>query len=285
MRHLLLWDIILSKLRRVRRGRSVSSLLFDHFIHDFLLSSLFILPYDFLFQSLSLLISLVFLFFFLLVKIKASRFKSFIIYDVLFNKLIWSYSFFTHIVSPISWKFLTTLFLHLIVIDSWRDLLYISWIRTVQLVSGVKRRLAFVIKVLVQIDSFACCPLLHIGVDLCSIFKLNWFYMMRVFDSILHVSLVLTFESLRVPLCVWLKKTSIGIIMLIYTIEVFLWWMNFSSSSLQKADSGVFFVEILLVLLWKQTYHFKYLIKKNKNVVTDRIELSTLALLAPCSTD
>lgn len=235
--------------------------LLDDFIHHFLLSSLFILFNDLLFKSSSIFLLLLLLVIFLLVEVEISRFEATVLNNVLFNNLIWPYSFLTNII--VSWE-LATVF---IIFKSWScrilKLFHITWIWTIELVSRIKRRLPVFILVLVQVDSLSLVPFEHIWIYLCAVIKSHWSNMMRILDAILHIDLVLTFEPLWVPFRVWVKKTSVWVVMLVDGCEVLLRRMNFACSSLQKANSRVLFIKIFLILDSKELTILN--IKVNRN--------------------
>jgi len=236
------------------------SFLLDNFINHLLLSSLFILfhdfffPFSFLFLFLSIH-SLIFLsLFILLLKIVVSRFEPLIIDHVLFNNLVWSHSLFAHSTSrpSISSKFNPTCFL-LVVSQSWVILrFYISWIRGVKFVSWVKRRLAFVVRVMVYVNFLPSVSLNQVRIDLSPVIRKYLIDILRVFDTILHVLLVLAFKSLLIPFRIRFEEPRVWLVVLIGCIVVSLCRMNFRAPSLQEAYAGVLFVKVLLVLKWNE---------------------------------
>lgn len=275
----LFWTQSISKFRR-QRNRSLLnfiiisrlgltwhySLLFlcsllDNFIHHFLLSSIFILFNDLFFKFSSFFLFLLLLIIFLLVKVKISWFEPTFLNNVLLNNLIWSNSFFTHIVVS---RELATVF---VIFKSWSrwvlKLLHITWIWTIKLVSRIKRRLPVFVLVLVQVNSLSLVSFEHIRVYLSSVLKSNRSNMMWILDTILHIDLILTFEPLLVPFRVWVKKTSVWVVMLVDSWEVFLGRMNFACSSLQKSNSWVLFIKIFLILDSKELTILN--IKVNRN--------------------
>lgn len=220
--------------------------LLDDLIHHLLFSSFFILFNDLFFKFSSFFLFFLLLIVFLLVKVKVSWFEASVLNYVLFNNLIWPHSFFTYIVVS---RELAAVF---VIFKSWScwilKLLHITWIWTIKLVSRIKRRLAVFILVLVQVNSLSLVPFKHIRVHLRSVLKNSRSDMMRILDAILHIDLVLTFEPLLVPFRVWVKKTSVWIVMLVDSWEVFLRRMNLACTSLQKSNSWVLFIKIFLIL-------------------------------------
>jgi len=134
----------------------------------------------------------------------------------------------------------------------------------------VDRRMVFLEQRIVDVELFPYVPFLNVGVDFCPIVKELTFNMIWVLDSCFCVYLVLTFESLLVPLGVWLEKTCVRPVVLVCSEIVTFGRVDLWRGSLsQKLNSGVLFVNIRLVLkLEIKLTIFKCLINDKKWLLT-----------------
>lgn len=91
--------------------------------------------------------------------------------------------------------------------------------------------------------------LLNVGIDLSSIVQKLALHMAWIVNAILSVDLILTFESLLIPFRIGFEQACIRSIVLVSCEVMPFCGVDVRSSSLsQKLNSGVFFVEVRLIL-------------------------------------
>ncbi len=227
----------------------LSRSLLYHIIDDFLLSSFFIFLNNFLFNSFPLIFFPSLLILLLLIKIKVSRLKSLITYHIFLNDLIRPDSLLTYCRFLISWKISLV---DLVIIQScWRAHLllpHISWIRAIQLISRVNRRLSLVPMTLMQVYLLPSRSFLQIRINLSPVVQKDLLNMIWISNPVLHVQLILALKSLWIPFWIGAEQPCVRIIVLVRDHIVSFRRMGVWGSSLQETYPGVLFVKILLIL-------------------------------------
>lgn len=91
--------------------------------------------------------------------------------------------------------------------------------------------------------------LLNVGIDLSSIVQKLALHMAWIVNAILSVDLILTFESLLIPFRIRFEQACVRPIVLVSCEVMPFCGVDVRSCSLsQKLNSGVFFVEVRLIL-------------------------------------
>lgn len=288
--------LVLLKLR-------VSGSLLDHLIDLLLFSSLFIVSHDLFFPSSSLLVALINvnvwlgipwlvawlllnnlilllqgILLLLLLIIVVSRLEPFL--RVILNKVPFNNSRIVHrslstYRSLVISRYLS-LRLQVLPRAGWLRLwntsieIVLPGHRLVEHVARVDRRMVFLEQWIVDVQLFPSVSLLNVGVDFRAIVEELTVDVIGVSHTCFWVDLVLTFESLLVPLGVWLEKTSVRPIVLVSSEVMAFGRVDFWRGSLgQKLNSGVLFVDIWLVLkLENKLTIFKCLINDKKWLLT-----------------